>query len=75
MRTSVTSSEISESETQQRVSARAYELWLERAFRSGSPETDWLQADREIRGKVGAVKLRRTEAGLFLVAPACARGL
>lgn len=75
MRTSTILPEVSESETQQRISARAFELWLGREFRNGSPETDWLRADREVRGKVGTVKLRRTTEGLFLVAPTCARGL
>jgi DUF2934 family protein len=60
---------VSESRIQQRVSQRAYEFWLGRAFRHGSPETDWLRANREIRGKAGAVRLRRTAVGLFLMAP------
>jgi hypothetical protein len=74
MRTSTTLPEVSESETHERISTRAYELWLERAFRNGSPEKDWLRANREVRGKVGTVRLRRT-TGLFLVASTCVRGL
>lgn len=60
---------LSESMTQVRITQRAYEFWLGRAFRNGSPETDWLRADREIRGKPGPVRLRRTLRGLFLMAP------
>lgn len=60
---------VSESEIQEQISQRAYEFWLGRAFKNGSPETDWLRADREVRGKAGTVKLRRTAVGLFLMAP------
>jgi DUF2934 family protein len=60
---------VSESKIQKRISQRAYEFWLGRAFRNGSPETDWLRADREVRGKAGTVRLRRTTVGLFLMAP------
>ncbi len=60
---------VSELEIQKRISQRAFEFWLGRAFRNGSPETDWLRADREVRGKAGIVRLRRTAVGLFLMAP------
>jgi len=60
---------VSESKVQERISQRAYEFWLGRAFRNGSPETDWLRADREVRGKAGIVRLRRTRVGVFLMAP------
>jgi len=63
--------DLSESEKQQKIAALAYEFWLARAFRNGAPERDWLRADREVRGKAGTVKLRRTTVGLFLVAPPC----
>jgi len=56
-----------ESENQRKIAARAYEFWLARAFRRGSPETDWLRADREVRGKTGTVRLKRTTAGNFLL--------
>jgi hypothetical protein len=32
------------------IEARAYELWIQRGCPIGSPEVDWLQAEREIRG-------------------------
>jgi hypothetical protein len=35
-------------ETQQRIAARAFELWLARSFRHGSPQEDWLQAQRDV---------------------------
>jgi hypothetical protein len=56
-----------ESEKQERIAALAFEFWLARAFRNGSPETDWLRADRQVRSKAGIVSRRRTTAGLFLV--------
>ena len=59
--------DLSESENQQRIAALAYNLWLARGFRRGSPETDWLRADQLIRGKSGTVRLRRTPVGNFLV--------
>jgi hypothetical protein len=62
---------VSESRIQERISQRAFEFWLARAFRNGSPEVDWLRADREVRGKAGTVRLRRTTVGLFLMAPPC----
>jgi len=58
---------LSESEKQQKIAVLAYEFWLARAFRDGSPETDWLRADRKIRGKAGTVRLKRTTVGNFLV--------
>jgi hypothetical protein len=33
---------------QEKISARAYELWMERGCPVGSPEIDWLQAEAEI---------------------------
>jgi len=56
-----------ESERQKKVAALAFEFWLARAFRSGSPETDWLRADRDIRRKMGTVSKKRIGSGLFLV--------
>ena len=41
--------------TQKRIALRAFELWLERAFRNGSPQEDWLRAQREV-----AAAARRT---------------
>ena len=32
------------------IQARAYEIYLARAGRPGSAESDWLQAERELRG-------------------------
>jgi Protein of unknown function (DUF2934) len=57
------------SERHRRVAALAFEFWLARGFRDGSPETDWLRADQEVRRKLGAVSRRRTAAGLFLLPP------
>lgn len=58
---------LSESEKQQKIATLAYEYWVVRAFRKGSPETDWLRADREVRGKAGTRKLRRTTVANYLV--------
>lgn len=33
---------------QQQIAARAFKLWLARDFRDGSPQEDWLRAQREI---------------------------
>jgi hypothetical protein len=33
---------------QRAIAARAYELWLARGFRNGSPQEDWLRAQREV---------------------------
>lgn len=59
--------ELSESEKQQKIAALAFEHWLARAFRGGSPAEDWLRAEREVRGKLRGARLRRTTAGNFLV--------
>ena len=34
---------------QQRIADRAFDLWLARGFRRGSPQEDWLQAQREVQ--------------------------
>jgi Protein of unknown function (DUF2934) len=36
-------------EIQQQIATRAFELWLARGFRNGSPQEDWLRAQRELR--------------------------
>jgi len=36
---------------EERIRARAYELYLQRGDRGGSPEQDWLQAQAEICGR------------------------
>jgi hypothetical protein len=64
----LTKLDLSESVKQLKIAALAYEFRLARAFRRGSPAEDWLRAEREVRGKAGAVKLRRTPVGNFLVA-------
>ena len=33
---------------QEEIAARAFELWLARGFRDGSPQEDWLRARREV---------------------------
>ena len=43
----------------------AYQYWLARCFRDGSPEEDWLAAVREVRAK-GVMPMPKP-AGLFLV--------
>jgi len=53
--------------SQQRIAAVAYEFWLARAFRGGSPAEDWLRAYHKVGCNLGNVKLRRTTAGDFLV--------
>jgi hypothetical protein len=52
---------------QQRVAAVAYQFWLARVFRNGSPEEDWLRADKLVRGGVGPVTLRQTPVGNYLM--------
>ncbi len=37
--------------TDEEIRRRAYELYLARGGRGGSPESDWLQAERELRGR------------------------
>jgi len=39
------------SNLEERIRARAYELYLERGGNGGSPEEDWLRAQDEIRGR------------------------
>jgi len=33
---------------QQEIAALAFELWLARGFQNGSPQEDWLRAQREL---------------------------
>jgi len=71
----VTRRDIVELERQEKVAALAFEFWLARAFRGGSPETDWLRADRDVRRKTGSVSKKRIRAGLFLVPPKTPSGI
>ena len=57
----------SASAKQRKIAALAYKFWLARAFRSGSPEQDWLQAEHAVLGKSGAATLRRTTVADYLV--------
>jgi hypothetical protein len=41
------------------VSARAYELWHERGCPVGSPETDWLRAEEELKKQAEAPTFQR----------------
>jgi hypothetical protein len=41
---SATNGDRSKAENQQKIAALAYEFWLERGFRDGSPEEDLLRA-------------------------------
>ncbi len=41
----------SSSSLEEKIRARAYELFLQRGGHGGSPEQDWLQAVAEIRGQ------------------------
>lgn len=50
----------------ERVAQRAFDLWLLRGFRDGSPEEDLAEAERQIRGET-AVRSSRNAAGLFVV--------
>jgi hypothetical protein len=36
--------------THEEIQARAYELWQQRGCPEGSPEVDWLAAEKEILG-------------------------
>jgi len=47
---------------QEQIAALAFEYWLARGFRDGSPETDWLRAERALREGAGTQRL-------FLVPP------
>ena len=38
------------SNAQKRIALRAFELWLAREFQNGSPQEDWLRAQREVTG-------------------------
>ncbi len=38
---------------EEKIRVRAYELYLQRGGRGGSPEQDWLQAQREVHGEQG----------------------
>ena len=60
--------DLREAERQQTIAAFAFDLWLARDFRRGSPARDWLRAQRKVMGKAGSPKLRRTAAGDYLVA-------
>jgi len=46
-------------EQQAQIAAAAYELWLARAFRNGSPQEDWLLAQRQVQRR----RQRRLSAG------------
>jgi hypothetical protein len=35
------------------IAALAYELWQARGCPHGSPEADWLQAEDQLRGRIG----------------------
>lgn len=59
--------EVVEAERHRRVAALAFEFWLARAFRGGSPEADWHRADLEVRRQAGTASRRRTTGRLFLV--------
>ena len=41
------------------VSAHAYELWQERGCPVGSPETDWLRAEEELKERAEVPTFRR----------------
>jgi hypothetical protein len=36
------------SERRRRIAALAFEFWLARAFRDGSPKTDWLRGEQQL---------------------------
>ena len=44
----------SSSSIEEKIRARAYELFLQRGGHGGSPEQDWLRAVAEIHGQSGA---------------------
>ena len=37
--------------THEQITARAHELWVERGCPEGSPEEDWLAAERELKSR------------------------
>jgi hypothetical protein len=39
---------------EERIRARAYELYVQRGGQGGTPEQDWLQAVAEVHGQAGA---------------------
>lgn len=42
---------------EERIRQRAYERYLQRQGKPGSPESDWLEAEREVRSAMWAPKL------------------
>ena len=58
-----------ESERQEKIAALAFEFWLARAFRNGSPETDWLRAHHEVRRKWERLQEGKQPRNRFLVQP------
>jgi hypothetical protein len=56
---------ISEWQRQKELADLAYEFWRARRFRNGSPEEDLLRADRELRERAEAPKMRMGR--LFLI--------
>ena len=58
----ITLPDLNTPEKQQEIAALAYEFWLARGFRAGSPLQDLLQAHREIRLKT-VREIRRPRPG------------
>ena len=54
--TKTTVEQTSEPESQQEITALAYELWQARGCPEGTPEEDWFRAEEEIAGSEGMVQ-------------------
>jgi len=52
--TGVAFAEKTHTPTDSEIAALAYTYWAERGCQGGSPEEDWLRAERELRAKVSA---------------------
>ena len=47
----VESVEVPYSPTQEKIAELAYSYWVNRGCQGGSPEEDWLRAERDLRGR------------------------
>ena len=48
--------DIAQQERNEEIAALAYNLWHARGCPDGSPEDDWLQAERELQGRAGTAR-------------------
>jgi hypothetical protein len=53
-RVAAPSSNASQGPSREEIAAKAYSFWVERGMRGGSPEEDWLRAERELRSRTAS---------------------